>query len=516
MTSCDVIVIGGGHNGLTAATVLARAGRRVTLFEAADRFGGGAQTVEIAPGYRSSALAHLVNRLAPEVVAATRLDPACLVGPPAPTVMLGGGDPVILRGGYGAQVEGVRAVEAAAFAALRAKLIGQAAILGRMLGHRPPMPGDLGLTDALHLGLTGVAVLRRGRAEARDLMRMLLTNVADVADEYLTDDRLKGLLAFDATLGAHLGPRSPGSLLGLHYRLTGSAGGVTGGQIVPKGGMGSLAAAFVTAAERAGVTLRPGARVARIEVVQGRATAVTLESGEFVSAPVIVSAIHPGTTFLRLIDPAEIDTGLSRAFRRYRSKGNVAKLHLALDHVPTFGGLAAADLSGRIVLARATSHVESAFNPSKYGEFSPDPAIEIVLPSLGQPEMAPKGCILSALIQFAPYDLREGWVTGTPRLLDTVLAILDRHSPGLRAGIVAADLLPPTEIEARFALPGGHWHHGEMTPDQLLFNRPVHAAAGYATPLDGLYLASAGSHPGGGISGLPGLNAARHVLEVAR
>lgn len=516
MTSCDAIVIGGGHNGLTAATVLARAGRRVMLFEASAGFGGGAQTVEVAPGYRSSALAHLVNRLAPEVVAATGLDTACLAGPPAPTVVLGGGDPVILRGGYGARVEGVSAAEAAAFADLRTKLMGQAAILGRMLGRRPPMPGDFGLGDAAALGLTGLAVLRKGRAEARDLMRMILTNVADVADEYLADDRLKGLLAFDATLGAHLGPRSPGSLLGLHYRLTGAAGGATGGQIVPKGGMGALAAAFQAAAERAGVTLRPGARVARIEAVQGRGTGVTLASGEVVSAPVIVSAIHPGTTFLHLINPAEIDTGLSRAFRRYRSKGNVAKLNLALDHIPTFGGLAEADLRGRIVIARSTDHIESAFNPAKYGAFSEDPAIEIVLPSLGQPDMAARGCTLSALIQFAPYDLREGWASGTPRLLETVLAILDRASPGLRAGIVAADLLPPTEIETRFGMPGGHWHHGEMTPDQLLFNRPVHAAAGYSTPLDGVFLASAGSHPGGGLSGLPGLNAARHVLEVAR
>ncbi|MBI1218805.1 MAG: NAD(P)-binding protein [Rhodobacteraceae bacterium] len=515
MTSCDAIVIGGGHNGLTAATVLAKAGRRVMLFEAG-ALGGTMATVEVAPGYRSSALSHLVNRLAPEVVAATGLEMTCLAAPPAPTVVLGDGDPVILRGGYGARLEGVGAEEALAFASLRAKLMGQAAILGRMLGHRPPMPGDFGLGDAWHLGLTGLAVLRKGRAEARDLMRMILTNVADVADEYLTDDRLKGLLSFDATLGAHLGPRSPGSLLGLHYRLTGSAGGVAGGQIVPRGGMGTLAAAFVSAAERAGVELRPGTRVARIEAVQGRATAVTLAGGEVVSAPVIVSAIHPGTTFLRLVDPAEIDTGLTRAFRRHRSKGNVAKLNLALNHIPAFGGLAEADLAGRIVIARSTDHVESAFNPAKYGAFSPDPAIEVVLPSLGQPEMAAKGCTLSALIQFAPYDLKEGWAGGAPRLLDTVLDILDRHAPGLRAGVIAADLLPPTEIEARCGLPGGHWHHGEMTPDQLLFNRPVHAAAGYATPLDGLFLASAGSHPGGGISGLPGLNAARHVLEVAR
>lgn len=514
MTSCDVIVIGGGHNGLTTATVLAKSGRKVMLFEAAEALCASMQTVEIAPGYRTSALSHLVNRLAPEVIRATGLDTACLNRPPAPTVTLGAGEPVVLRGGYGETLDGVSAEEALAFAAFRQKLMAQAAILGRFLARRPPLPGEITRKDLLPLTTTGLALLRGGRGAARELMRMLLTNVADAADEHLTDDRLRGLMAFDATLGSHLGPRSPGSLLDLYYRLTGSANGLPGAQIVPLGGMGALATAFTAAAERAGVTLRPGTPVARIEAVQGRATGVSLADGTLVQAPVVVSALHPATTFLQLVDRAEIGTSLTRAFRRHRSRGNVAKLHLALSRVPSFTGVAEADHAGRIVLARSTDHVETAFNPAKYGEFSPEPTMEVVLPSLGQPEMAAEGCTLSALVQFAPYALRGGWAAGKAKLLETILARLEAHAPGLRETIVFADLLPPPEIEARFALPGGHWHHGEMTADQLLFNRPVHAAAGYRTPLDGLWLASAGSHPGGGISGLPGLNAAREILEA--
>ena len=219
-------------------------------------------------------------------------------------------------------------------------------------------------------------------------------------------------------------------------------------------------------------------------------------------------------TCLTLVDPAESGTGFVRSVKNIRSFGNVAKLDLALDRMPAFTGLAEADHGGRIVISRSMVHVENAFNPAKYGEFSTDPVMEIVLPSLADATLAPSGaCTLSALVQYAPYRLKMGWEAGKPAFLKIVLDVLERHAPGIGKTIVAAALSTPVDIEAVYNLPGGHWHHGELQADQLLINRPTSAASGYATPIEGLYLASAGAHPGGGISGLPGWNAARHIIS---
>ena len=513
MTSFDAIVIGAGHNGLAAATRLARGGRKVLVLEAANAPGGATRGREFAPGFRSAGLAHLVNRLDADVARDIGLDLAG--GALLPTTVLdGSGKAVTLHGAYGESIDGVSADEAAAFAALRKKLVFQAGILKRFLRRPPPQIGAISLGDLSTLAGAGLGLLGKGRAEGRDFLRMLLMNVADVTDEYLADDRLKGLLAFDATLGIHLGPRSPTSLLGLYYRLTGEAAGKTGGQIVPAGGMAAIAPAFVRAAEKAGVTIRCGAPVGRILADRGRASGIVLRDGTEIAAPVVVSAIHPQTTFLHLVDPAESGTGFVRSVKNVRSHGNVAKLDLALDRVPEFSGLAADARNGRIVLVRSMEQVETAFNPAKYGEFSPDPVMEITLPSLADPSLAPAGgCTLSALVQYAPYRLKAGWEAGKPAFLKIVLAALERHAPGISRSIVAADLMTPVDIEAEYNLPGGHWHHGELQADQLLVNRPTGAASGYATPIEGLYLASAGAHPGGGISGLPGWNAARHILS---
>jgi len=516
-SSYDAIVIGAGHNGLTAAAMLAKAGRSVLVLEAAAEPGGALRARAFAPGYRSPGLAHIVNRLDAAVsrdiglgvTQDTRLAPT--------TVLDGSGRAVVLRGAYGEEIEGVSPEEAAAFAALRKKLIFQASILKRFLRRPPPRPGKLAPGDLAAFASAGLGLMRKGRGEARDFLRMMLMNVADVADEYLTDDRLKGLLAFDATLGIHLGPRSPTSLLGLYYRLTGEVAGKAGGQCVPAGGMAALGPAFARAAEKAGVTIRYGAPVARILADRGRAGGVVTADGTEIAAPVIVSAIHPQKTFLDLLDPAESGTGFLRSIRNLRSRGNVAQLNLALDRLPTFEGLPADARAGRIVLVRSMEQVETAFNPAKYGEFSTDPVMEITFPSLADPSLAPAGgCTLSALVQYAPYDLKGGWEAGKPALQEILLDILERHAPGIGWSIVAAELLTPADMEAEYGLPGGHWHHGELQADQLLVNRPTFAASGYATPVEGLYLASAGAHPGGGISGLPGWNAARHILAGAK
>jgi phytoene dehydrogenase-like protein len=519
MTSYDAIVIGGGHNGLVCAAFLAKAGRNVLVLEAGAETGGGGRSREFAPGFRASALAHIVNRLHPQVVAALELERHGLVVSPVrqiPSVALSArGEPLILEGAYGETLVGASASEQAAWREVRAQLFRYAGILKPLLARRPPALGGMVLAETAAFAMTGLSLKRLGREDMRDFLRVLLMNVADFVDEGLSDPRLKGLLAFDAVLGSHLGPRSPTSLLGLYYRLTGEHGGVPGGQLVPAGGMGTVTAAIRAAAEDAGVTIRTAAPVDRIAVEQGRAVAVTLAGGECIAAGTIVSAINPHTTFLDLVGPRHLDTGFVRAVGNIRMKGDAAKLHLALDRAPEFTGLPLQHRNARLVVAPSPDHVERAFNPAKYGEFSPEPVMEIVLPSIDDPSLAPTGaCVLSAIVQFAPYALKEGWAAGKQRFLEAILAVLEAHAPGIRKTVLHAELLTPADIEAEFRMPGGHWHHGELQADQMLMSRPVFGAEGYDTPVEGLFLAGAGSHPGGGISGVPGMNAAKRVLGM--
>jgi phytoene dehydrogenase-like protein len=519
MTSSDAIVIGGGHNGLVAAGFLAKSGRKVLVLEAEAETGGGARSHEFAPGFHVSSLAHIVNRLHPDVIRGLDIQ-GLAFGPArqAPTVVLStAGTPLVLEGAYGERLAGATAQEAAAWSEVRAQLIRYADILKPLLARRPPLPGKVGLGDLSAFASLGLSLKRLGREDMRDFLRVILMNVADFADEQLSDDRLKGLLAFDAVLGSHLGPRSPTSLLGLYYRLAGEIGGQAGGQIVPTGGMGAVAAAIRAAAERAGARVRTGAVVQRILVEKGRAVGVRVEGGEELRAETIVSAANPRSTFLDLVGPRELDTGFVRQIANIRMKGDAAKLHLALDRPPEFLGVPLEHRRGRLVIAPSANAVENAFNPAKYGAFSPHPVMEITLPSLDDPALAPKGaCVLSSVVHYAPYALKGGWEAGRPALLQAILSTLEAHAPGISSSVLHAELLTPADIETRFRMPGGHWHHGELQADQMLMSRPTFGAEGYDTPIRSLFLAGAGSHPGGGISGVPGMNAARRVLEVAK
>ena len=520
MTSYDAIIIGGGPNGLVAAAMLAKSGRKVALFEAADGLGGAARGGEFHPGFRSPGLAHVLSRLHGDVVKELALvkHGLALGDTDAPTVALAAdGNHLVLRGAYGDTIDGnLSAGEMTAWQALRTQLFRHAAVLKRMFDDVPPPLSSPSAMELFKLAKAGLALRFMGKVEMRDFMRMLLMPVADVANEHLTDERLKGLLGFDATLGIHLGPRSPTSLLGLYYRLACELGGIAGRQMVPVGGMAAVIGALENAARASGVTIRTGRAVGRIIIESQKAMGVVLGDGSEFRAPLAVSAISPVATFMQLVSPRHLDTGFVRAIGNIRIKGDTSKLHLALDRVPEFSGLNAADHAGRLVIAPTSDHVERAFNPAKYGELPDEPTMEITLPGGLTKGAAQSGCVLSANIQHTPFDLRQGWESGSGALYRRVLAQLERHAPGIGKSVLGRELLSPRDIQSRYRMPGGHWHHGELQADQMMMMRPVHAASRYATPIAGLYLCGAGSHPGGGISGMPGLLAARTILKGTR
>ena len=335
--SYDTVIIGGGHNGLVCAAMLSKSGRKVLVLEAAAELGGAARSQEFAPGFKVS-LAHILNRLHPEVISALDLASHGLKpGAAVPSVALSVvGEPLVLHGAYGDRLEGATSGETKAWNELRAQLIRYAGIMKPLLTRRPPDLDGMPLSESAGFGLVALALRRLGKEDMRDFLRMLLMNVADVLDEHLVDNGLRGLLAFDATLGSHLGPRSPTSLLGLYYRLTGEISGAAGAQTIPAGGMSTVVAAMARAAEKAGVTLRTNAPVGKIIVEQGRAVGVVLASGEEIRARSIVSAANPRATLLDLVGTRELDTGFVRKVGNIRMKGDVAKLHLALDKPPAF------------------------------------------------------------------------------------------------------------------------------------------------------------------------------------
>jgi phytoene dehydrogenase-like protein len=403
-----------------------------------------------------------------------------------------------------------------AYAAYSAQMRRFALALVPLLAKVPPRLGTTDWKDLSALAGLAWGIRKLGRRDMRELLRIGGMNVHDLLEEHFSGAALRGALAFDAVLGTNFGPRSPGTVLTLLYRLAAEAASGARGLAQPRGGVGAVSDALAKAAVAAGVSIRPGAPVKRILVESDRTAGVELESGERIAASTVVSNADPKTTFLELLGTAHLDTGFVRRIRHLRSQGLAAKLHLALDRAPKFSGATDAALKGRLLISPSLEYLERAYNHSKYGEYSSAPAMEITLPTLNDPGLAPAGKhVLSAIVQYAPYALREGWTEGRDRFMDLCIGLLDQHAPGLRASIVGAELLTPLDIEREFRNRGGHWHHGDLAFDQFFMVRPVPGAAQHRTPLPGLFLCGAGCHPGGGIMGTAGRNAARQVLEAA-
>ena len=520
----DVIIVGGGHNGLVAACYLAKSGLKTLVLERREVTGGGAVTEELHPGYRCSILDHAAGPFSAQIVSDLNLSRFGLemITPEARVLALSPDGRSICI--YNDVARTVREIEE--FSTSDAKtypdFVNSFARIGRVLAPlismTPPSIDQPAAADLWQLGKVGLAFRGLGKKDEYRLLRWAPMAVADLVSEWFETELLRATVAARGIHGAFAGPWSAGTSLGLLWQAA-MDGSPFGSAAYPKGGMGGLSDALASAAKAAGAEIRTSAPVSQISGAYGDKPKVVLEGGEEIESRVVVSNADPRTTFLSLVDPIDLEPNFLLKMRNYRAPGVVAKINFALSALPSFRGVNGSEentkLSGRIHIGPEIDYLERAFDACKYGDFSSAPYLDINLPSIGDPSLAPPGKhVMSVHVQFAPYKLKQGdWTKRGEEFADNVIKTLETYASGFRDLIVAGQVITPLDLEQQYGLSGGHIHHGEQTLDQFFTFRPLIGWAQYRTPLKRLYLCSAGTHPGGGITGSPGANAAR---EIAR
>ncbi len=525
MATYDVVIIGGGHNGLVAACYLAKSGLKTLVLERREIVGGGAVTEELHPGFRTSTLDHAAGPLSSQVLADLNLSRFGLemITPEARVLALSSnGKSLCIYNDVKrtvAEIEKFSKSDAKSYPEFVNTFARIGHVLAPLLSMTPPSIDQPTKGDLWQLGKVGLAFRGLGKKDEYRLLRWGPMAVADLVSEWFETELLRATVAARGIYGAFAGPWSAGTSLGLLWQAA-MDGSAIAPASYPKGGMGGLSEALANAAKAAGVEIRTLAHVSGIAGVDGDAPKVVLEGGEEIESRVVVSNADPRTTFLKLVDPIDLEPNFLLKMRNYRARGGAAKINLALSGLPAFRGVNGNDskLAGRIHIGPEIDYLERAYDHSKYGEFSSEPYLDITIPSLGDPSLAPAGKhVMSIHVQFAPYKLRQGdWHTRGDELAANVLSLLEAYAPGLRDLIVAKQVITPLDLEQTYGLSGGHIHHGEQALDQFFTFRPLIGWAQYRTPLKRLYLCGAGTHPGGGLTGLPGANAAREIARDFR
>jgi phytoene dehydrogenase-like protein len=520
----DVIIAGGGHNGLVCAAYLARAGRKVLVLEKRELVGGCAVTEEIWPGYRVSTAAYLTSLLQERIIRELELerfgyrvdakDPAFFSPFPDGRYLFMWQD----RAKTLLEIAKFSKHDAEVFSAYEDHLERLAEVVESLLLTTPPEFPPRGLGDFVdYLKLAGK--FRRLRPkEIVSLVKIFTQSAADFLDEWFESDEIKVTLATDGVIGANGGPRSPGTAYILLHHVMGSVGGKRGLWGFVRGGMGAVSNAIAESAASKGAEIRTNAAVKKVRLENNRVQGVVLETGARIDADIVASNLTPRATFLDLVEPRDLPDDFLKAIRKYRTEGTSCKINVALSGLPDFAALPGAPRPQH----RATMHicpsmeyVERAWDDAKYGHPSQSPLLELTIPTMYDATLAPPGRhILGIFLQYAPYTLRDAnWDELREPFAFRVFDLIEEYAPGFRSLIIDKQVLTPLDLERRFGLAGGNIFHGEMSLDQMFVMRPVAGCARYRTPIHGLYLCGSGTHPGGGVMGAPGYNAAREILK---
>jgi phytoene dehydrogenase-like protein len=518
----DIVIIGGGHNGLVAAFYLAKAGFKPLVIERREQVGGAAITDEFHPGFRCSTLAHTAGPLRPEIVRDLQLEKhglrliTPLVGV---TALSPDGRALSLYQDADQAAQEIAAFsqkDAKKYSAFQESLGKMGKVIARALATTPPDIDHPSGGDLWSMLKTGRAIRNLGKKDMFRLLRWGPMAVADLAAEYFETELLRAVVAARGIFGTFLGPWSAGSSLVLLIRAAGDPH-PAGSAHLAAGGMGALTQAMASAAKAAGAEIRSGVEVIEIRVKDGSATGVLLSTGEEIAAKAVVSNADPKRTLLKLIDSTHLSPDFVQKLQHYRGNGTVAKVNLALSGLPNFTAIKKGStnaLKGRIHIGHEIDYLERAFDESKYGDFSRQPYLEAMIPSLTDPTLAPDGKhVMSIYMQYAPYKLKGDWESQRRELGQTVVKTLAQYAPNLPELILTHQIITPLDLEETYGLTGGQIFHGDLALDQFFTMRPLLDWARYRTPIQNLYLCGSGTHPGVGLTGGSGANAAREILK---
>ena len=519
------VVIGGGHNGLTAAAYLARAGRRVLVLERRHIVGGAAVTEEIFPGFRFSVCSYVVSLLRPEIIRELDLPRHGLEILPLDGTFtpMPGGDYLWRTNDHGKtrrEIARHSRLDAEAYDEYAKAMVEMARAAKPILGMTPPDPLSLHPRDLGALLFLGNRFRRLSAEDRINQLQLMTMSAADFLDQWFETDVLKATMAASGIIGTFLGVRSPGTAYVLLHHYMGEIDGAFRSWGFARGGTGAISNAIASAAREAGAEIKTEASVARILTSGGHATGVALANGDEIEADLVLSSVDPRLTFLRLLDAKELPCDFVDDIRRYRFRGSSGKVNLALDALPEFTCLPGAGphLRGAVSISPSVDYMERAYDQAKYGEFSRRPYIDMVIPSLTDPSIAPPGKhVMSCFVQYAPYALRNGtWDEQRDAFGDTVIDTIAEFAPNIRNIIRHRQVLTPLDLEREFGLTEGNIFQGELTLEQLFFLRPAPGWAQYTTPIRNLWMCGSAAHPGGGVMGAPGRNAARRILGHSR
>jgi phytoene dehydrogenase-like protein len=518
----DVIVIGGGHNGLVNAAYLAKAGKKVVVLERRHVLGGAAVTEEIIPGFLFSECSYVVSLLRPEIIRELDLPRHGLEILPLDGTFspMPSGDYLWRMNDHAKSIREIRRhsrVDAEAYDEFSKMMTPMCRFVKPLLSMIPPDPTTLSPRDLKKLHF----LLQRFRALSSDerytLVQLMTMSSADFLDQWFETDVLKATMSASGIIGTFLGVRSPGTAYVLLHHYMGEIDGAFRSWGFSRGGTGAISNSIASAAREAGAEIRTKAPVGKILAKNGRATGVVLQSGEEISANVVSSSVDPHLTFEKFLEPGELPREFLEAVRRYKFRGSSGKVNLALDALPDFRCLPGpgAHLRGAISISPSLDYMERAYDDAKYGHYSRRPYIDMVIPSLTDPSVAPPGKhVLSCFVQYAPYKLAEGtWDKQREAFGDNVINTLSEFAPNIKSIIIGRQVLTPLDLEREFGLTQGNIFQGELSLEQLFFLRPVPGWAYYHTPIDNLYMCGSATHPGGGIMGANGRIASQVILK---